>query len=78
VFVRSASSRKPLIRFVRFGIYVEFGQVQTVKNSTAVIPLSYVTLADLGSFRGGYFGNPSEQTERTLRVSGLTGDDSHF
>jgi len=34
---------------------------------------SIVTLADLGFFRGGDFGNTSERSERALRGSGLTG-----
>jgi len=29
--------------------------------------------ANLGFFRGGDFGNPSERSERALRGSGLTG-----
>jgi len=35
---------------------------------------SIVTLADLGFFTGGDFGNPSELSERALRGSGLTGE----
>ena len=30
------------------------------------------SLADLGFFRGGDFGNPSERSERALRGCGLT------
>ena len=34
----------------------------------------YITLTDLGFFRAGDFGNPSERSERALRGPGLTGE----
>ena len=45
----------------------------THNTPASYIQSNQITLADLGFFRGGDFGNPSERSERALRGSGLTG-----
>jgi len=42
--------------------------------STVLTVVTFVSLADLGFFKGGDFGNPSKRSERALRGSGLTGE----
>jgi len=46
---------------------------QPQPSSSQDVLMKYgIALADLGFFRGGDSGNPSERSERALRGSGLT------
>jgi len=47
------------------------GQTLVGSRNLYYIPSERSTLADLGFFRPGDFGNPSERSERALRGLGL-------
>jgi len=51
-----------------------FASRRACGRRACVLHSHYVPLADLGFFRGGDFGNPSERRERALRGSGITGE----